>query len=393
MVQLALQLPKLCTKAIQLLRRQQNHSISLTQQQVASLLANGFFCTYPRRNAQQRRSEYSTFPTINFNGLFEGTSPRKIAKLKCIVNYFRRIVENIPTGTLTFTRCALTKLPRWDKSTAAWTKCHVTASGMIEDEGAGMLQMDFANKFIGGGVLSYGCVQEEIRFSICPELLLSRLFTEVPDENECIFIKGAERFSCYAGYADTFKWTGNFVDNTPRDKWGRIETEIVALDALVFHSYAAQFKPELIRRELNKAYCGFHSEGTPPQNIPALATGNWGCGAFGGDTRLKGLLQMMAAAECQRQVCYFTFGDKVLCDDLNAMHQLLMSSGVTVGDLWNTLQKYRLDTKNKKKKVPKLFPYIYQLYSDYQLSTEDETEANPTGGDISPSDKANMTYV
>ena len=50
--------------------------------------------------------------------------------------------------------------------------------------------MDFANKFIGGGVLGHGCVQEEIRFLICPELLLSRLFTEVLDDNECVIIKG-----------------------------------------------------------------------------------------------------------------------------------------------------------------------------------------------------------
>ena len=35
-----------------------------------------------------------------------------------------------------------------------------------------MLQVDFANKFIGGGVLGHGAVQEEIRFLICPELLV-----------------------------------------------------------------------------------------------------------------------------------------------------------------------------------------------------------------------------
>ena len=50
--------------------------------------------------------------------------------------------------------------------------------------------MDFANKFIGGGVLGRGCVQEEIRFLICPELILSRLFTEVLDDNECLIVKG-----------------------------------------------------------------------------------------------------------------------------------------------------------------------------------------------------------
>ena len=50
--------------------------------------------------------------------------------------------------------------------------------------------MDFANMYIGGGVLGHGLVQEEIRFMICPELIISRLFTEVLEANECLIIKG-----------------------------------------------------------------------------------------------------------------------------------------------------------------------------------------------------------
>lgn len=37
-----------------------------------------------------------------------------------------------------------------------------------------------------------------------------------------------------------------------------------------------------------QAYCGFVRHGVDFQNLSAIATGNWGCGAFGGDTRLKG---------------------------------------------------------------------------------------------------------
>lgn len=59
-------------------------------------------------------------------------------------------------------------------------------SGTIEDGGANMLQVDFANRFIGGGVLSRGCVQEEIRFLINTELIVSRLFTEELCDNECL---------------------------------------------------------------------------------------------------------------------------------------------------------------------------------------------------------------
>ena len=36
-----------------------------------------------------------------------------------------------------------------------------------------------------------------------------------------------------------------------------------------------------------------------------------------------GLIQMMAAAEAQRDVCYFTFDDADLRDDLHEMNQFL----------------------------------------------------------------------
>ncbi len=52
------------------------------------------------------------------------------------------------------------------------------------------MQVDFANKYLGGGVLGFGCVQEEIRFLICPEMILSRLITEVLDYNECLVMTG-----------------------------------------------------------------------------------------------------------------------------------------------------------------------------------------------------------
>ena len=39
----------------------------------------------------------------------------------------------------------------------------LASAGTIEADGLGMLQADFANKFVGGGVLGHGLVQEEIR--------------------------------------------------------------------------------------------------------------------------------------------------------------------------------------------------------------------------------------
>jgi poly(ADP-ribose) glycohydrolase len=100
----------------------------------------------------------------------------------------------VPNGVLTFSRKCLTrnKVPSFAESTKNLAKVLIFLDGTIEDC-AGALQLDFANKYLGGGVLNTGCVQEEIRFMICPELLVSMLFTEQLETNEAVIIKGCER--------------------------------------------------------------------------------------------------------------------------------------------------------------------------------------------------------
>ena len=52
-------------------------------------------------------------------------------------------------------------------------------------------------RFIGGGVLNTGCVQEEIRFVICPELIVTCLFCEVMESNEALIIAGERLIFIY----------------------------------------------------------------------------------------------------------------------------------------------------------------------------------------------------
>ncbi|XP_027144942.1 poly(ADP-ribose) glycohydrolase isoform X3 [Larimichthys crocea] len=364
MVQLALRASELCTKPIPLLKSGMNHSITMSQEQVACLLANAFFCTFPRRNS--RKTEYYNYPDINFFRLFEGSSSRKIEKLKTLMCYFKSFTEETPTGLVTFTRKRLDKPLNWKSSQTPLTKLHITCEGTIEDDGYGMLQVDFANQYVGGGVTSAGLVQEEIRFLINPELIVSRLFTEALDHNECLIITGTQQYSKYTGYAQTYQWSGSYQDTTPRDGWQRRCTEIVAIDALQFKSFLEQFRPEKINRELNKAYCGFARPEDQSQNLAAVATGNWGCGVFGGDTRLKALLQMLAAAEAGRDVAYFTFGDSKLMTDVYNMHSFLTQRKISVGEVYDLLgQYYSSVCKSCLSRRPdvSLYSFIYQQVS------------------------------
>lgn len=153
------------------------------------------------------------------------------------------------------------------------------------------------------------------------------------------------------------------MDTSPSDGWQRRCTTIVAIDALQFRNFLEQFRPDRLNRELNKAYCGFARPEEKSQNLAAVATGNWGCGVFGGDKRLKALLQMLAAAEAGRDVAYFTFGDSQLMTDVHNMHSFLIQKNISVGKVYDLLgQYYSSECKNCLGRRPdvSLYSFIYQ---------------------------------
>lgn len=80
-----------------------------------------------------------------------------------------------------------------------------------------------------------------------------------------------------------------------------------------------------------QAYAGFCPvEGSTGSPI-AVATGNWGCGAFKGNPHLKALLQIAACAVAGRDMAYFTFHDSQLKDNIADIYQFLLSHNVTAG--------------------------------------------------------------
>ncbi|CAF5040921.1 unnamed protein product, partial [Rotaria sp. Silwood1] len=195
-----------------------------------------------------------------------------------------------PDGVITFQRVSIPQshFPVWSKQKIGLCVLSTTTGRKIEDINY-VLQVDFASKYIGGGVLSSGCVQEEIRFTICPEMLVSLLVCEAMDNNECIFLIGCERYSSYQGYASSFKYAGDYQDKTPRDDWNRKWCHVVAIDALYFHNSSNQYDIKLVERELIKAYTGFCPIENEVDYGFGIATGNWGCGAFNGNKQLKGI--------------------------------------------------------------------------------------------------------
>ncbi|KAG5530344.1 hypothetical protein RHGRI_025324 [Rhododendron griersonianum] len=311
--------------------------------------------------------------TIIGRSLYESYSVQQENKIKCITHYFERICSHMPVGVVSFERKVLPlehsppcvsypKADYWSKSSIPLCCFKVCRSGLIEDHSCEGLEVDFANKYLGGGALNRGCVQEEIRFMINPELIAGMLLLPSMADNEAIEIVGTERFSNYTGYASSFCYLGDNIDKVDLDSMGRRRTRIIAIDALC-NPGKKQFRLGCLLREINKAFCGFFdqsrcqqyqrlfegddscrtqidhnvegpvamsgdlllrhealsltsesSEGifadrlirssggkiiqhVDHQDQIGIVTGNWGCGAFGGDPELKATIQWLAASQ------------------------------------------------------------------------------------------------
>ena len=174
---------------------------------------------------------------------------------------------------------------------------------------------------------------------INPECLVSMLFCEEMQQLETILITGAEQFSTYSGYGGKFKCTGPHQDTNLVDGRRRRCVSIVAMDAIPYYGRSnSQFHRQDILRELNKAYSGFSGKiaGDDPSagKLMPVATGNWGCGAFGGDKHLKTLVQWMAASRAGREVKYYTFSEKPLAEKQVKVVEKLRSQKMTVSQLY-----------------------------------------------------------
>ena len=328
----------------------------LSRTECASLLACSFFCGF----------HYTSAPTkkfVNFDSIFISLNkkcPQNVAKMWMLMNYFERCrLEMYDTQSHVTIRRLHQLHP---KSSTTWrsidiplTDFTVEKNGSISDAGPTSLHVDFANRWIGGGVLNRGSVQEEIMFSVCPELLCTIHLCGVMNHSEAITVSGADEYSLHTGYSRQLKYAG---DSPQTDE---IITR-VAMDATRFtgdRTFMRQYSEESILRELNKAFVAFDHD--LPFNGSPVATGNWGCGAFAGHVQLKSMLQWIAASACSRPVSYFTFKDPN-CEGIEDMTLLLIKKEVSVGQLFGEVIDFAEQVEVKDKPDKQLFTYLRETF-------------------------------
>lgn len=313
--------------------------VTLSQRKCLAILASAFHCTFTDRPSDNCISG-PDLPSINFDELHGGGRgiPPRVAKLRMLLEYFEACRLRVAQGDA-LSRPIVVSRHRAERSGAAdWTGCATPLAPLVMhdlgetiDEAKSMLRVDFANRFIGGGALAYGCVQEEIMFCLCPELIVTRLFCTAMRPDEAIVIVGAEQFSTPRGYAGSLEFAGPYQDEVRLQPNGSLDSSIVALDAVDYRgeSAAMQYRSPHILRELTKAWAGFGVTEVPED----IATGNWGCGAFGGDPQLKSLVQWMAATRVGKKLHYFPWDNREVHAGLPELAAYLVERGRTVGEL------------------------------------------------------------
>lgn len=319
----------------------------LSEKESVIIVVNCFFCTWPGRSKKSH-----SLGNCNFQNIFAKQSSlvatfNMYQKLNSFIHYFikKLIWNDILNNTSNNHRLLFylnsvrpDDIDLWKNRKDNLIPIDARDYGTIEDQ-TGTLQADFANAFVGGGVVGHGAVQEEIRFLICPDLLVSRLVTPKLRNTESLRMRGTERVNNYTGYSTSYAWTGDYKDNTPISQRGFRDVDVVAFDATSFKANPRQqIKHIHLARELNKAFAAF----TCDKKNTAVSTGNWGCGAFGGNIDLKFLLQWIAASRAKRQsLRYLTYGS-ISAQKLNDLPKKFRDLGIkNNGDLLRRILHYR----------------------------------------------------
>ncbi|KAL0740706.1 hypothetical protein Bca4012_082219 [Brassica carinata] len=314
---------------LRLLAPQEAGVVFLSQELIAAILACSFFCLFPEVDRRLKHLQ-----GINFDELFLYTRQcmKQESKIRCIVHYFERICQCMPKGYVSFERKVLPL--EYNPPYVSYPEADYWAKS----------------------ITPLCSVKEEIRFMMNPELIAGMLFLPRMDGNEAIEIVGAERFTLYTGFGSSFQFAGDYLDNKELDRYMRRKTRVVAIDAMP-RPGRRQYKPDGLLREVNKAFTGYlhqckhqvvslSSSSASATHVVecsekiGVATGNWGCGVFGGDPEVKIMLQWLAISQSGRPfLSYYTFGLQAL-QNVNQVVERISLQEMNVGELWSKLVEY-----------------------------------------------------
>jgi hypothetical protein len=137
-------------------------------------------------------------------------------------------------------------------------------------------------------------------------------------DEEAISVSGARKYSLTTGYGQSFRFAGSYDERRSGPP-----PRVVAIDA-VRGGGPSMTRPALLR-DMNKARIAF-------EGATELATGHWGCGAFGNNHDLMFLKQWLAASEAGVRAMYYH--DFSRSQSHHILPLVRRCQHLTVGQLW-----------------------------------------------------------
>ena len=363
---LAINIEMVLPKYFDILKSMENYNkLELTRKQAALLFLLSFFGMMEINNSMRLNKFVVSQVLFAKNG-----TPFEFAR--CFLNYLTTIGQWLSQDNaileekITFCRISINR-NNWNFAQNSFINlCPVNfiTLGSLFDGNASYC-VDFANKYIGGGTLMGGCVQEEILFATEPEAIVAMLFMEEMGSNDAIGIFNTIQYSNYSGFKNSFAFNGNaingFISNIKRHRIIAIDADNkdMNLNALDINGYR-----QIIDRDIYKAFAGFYLVNTENGFEKTIATGNWGCGCFGGIHELKFLEQWIAAsfAGVQR-LDYYTFNEKQMNNAIKT-YEIIRSNFNATG-LYCALTNYKWDVNNL---ILNILQNMNNQYSNRQFS-------------------------
>ena len=322
---------------IKLLKSNTTNKIILTRKQVALIFILGFFNIFDLGMSKMNiNSRYDFYKILN------SYKDPNLSKGRSFINYMtiigKWLGENNPilNEQITYLRENKNFNIKNFENIKQLCDLEIIEQGSMFDTKASFC-IDFANKNIGGDVLNKSIVQEEILFTVEPEAIVSIFLMEKMDDNDAIRIDNLIQYSNYSGYAKSFKYENSAINDKKL-----IKHNIIAIDAVF--DYSGGLDKDSVLRDLIKAYVGFNLINFDDIDVikldKTISTGNWGCGAFGGDFELKFIQQWLAATYAGvDKLYYYTFGRKEMNNVVKNLENIKL---INVNDLYKSMIKSKL---------------------------------------------------
>ena len=370
---LALDLENILPSKIQLLKTKSRNKIELSRKQVALLFFLSFFNLIDITQEKYRNTNnfrvYQLLEIPYYNAFQFG---------RCFLNYLTIIGNWLSNNNqileekISYIRDSKPINEEIYKTEKKLCEIKIIPKGSLFDR-TDSYCVDFANMYIGGGVLEGGNVQEEILFAVHPEAIVSMCFMEVMDNDDAIRMNNIIKYSNYSGYGADFKFIGRAFNINKENTIKKIR--FIAIDASIeYTSKYGIIEQENIRRDIHKAYVGFNLVNFEKEekikigekdkivnnemeinDSEIISTGNWGCGAFGGDFELKFFQQWIAASFVGiKKLYYYTFESK-------EMESIIKSLGKIKGKYSYANKLYYALINNKQFKHGNILEIILNL--------------------------------